>query len=249
MLNKYLTFVFSICFLYDLGLSQSNNSEFLKWGAGIVKDTSGYKAGVINFPKQEIILYNEEGKAVGIIFPDSITSKEPDSFWWLRARLNSDTTLYSVTREDFIEVTYEGVCLKYYERKQQFIRVLQNIFSNAPIYLKISDIENLGYEILDWREFIGSSKRSWWRFDHLSSALVLRKAPSIISEAVLSFGGTLFVIKIIGPWKGSWVYIEIAHYSKYDMVPSESDLLHRYRGWIKALDDKGFPNIWFFTRD
>ena len=249
MITKYLLTVYQICFVFNLAFSQSDTSEFLNWCAGIVRDTGGYHAEIINFPKQELHLYDKDGKSIGVLFSAPASSNMINPYWWLRAYLNNNSTTYTNFRNDCIEVTYEGVCLKYYERNQQFIRVLHNVIPDPPVYLKISDIERLGYEIVDWKEFIGISRKGWRRFDHHGPPLTLRESPSLISKPILSFHGNLYVIEIIGPWKGSWVYVEIMQYSKFDMILNERDIQHRYRGWIKALDERGFPNIWFTTRD
>ena len=84
------------------------------------------------------------------------------------------------------------------------------------------------------------------------NCLNLRKGPST-SEPIIR---CIFPNKVKGQefshfsilaTKGSWAKVEVASYVLTDAAQSECDYSEHRKdiGWIKAIDDDGFPNIWF----
>ena len=64
------------------------------------------------------------------------------------------------------------------------------------------------------------------------------------SEKIVTMKGETFLIKLTGKTNGNWAEVKV---SEMDIPPCDGDAheVNTYSGWIKAIDDKGFPNIWY----
>jgi len=246
---SYLAILVSLIGI-SLAESQSLSADFLQWGIGIIQDTKEEHSETLDFPRDTVAMYDSSGKKVGFLYEDPAGKSDPNLYWWLRGRLFADSNSFAVQGEDVREVTYEGTCLKYYERKQQYVRVLAYTFKNQPLWLNIEELQHQGYEIEDWKSFISRSPqdREWFRMQDEPSSLLLRDVPSTKGRVLFAMKGFNHIILSLGEWKGSWLRVHVLQYSVADCAPDPSNLIKEYRGWIRALDPKGFPRIWFPTR-
>jgi hypothetical protein len=60
--------------------------------------------------------------------------------------------------------------------------------------------------------------------------------------------GNLYALTPTGQRSGSWLEVDVIHYAQHPCTGNQARVVQRWRGWVKAADDAGFPNLWYATR-
>ena len=55
-----------------------------------------------------------------------------------------------------------------------------------------------------------------------------------------------FFIEVTGESIGLWIMVNVTEYD--NGFCHEGKVIRKYTGWIKALDDSGMPEIWYWPR-
>lgn len=231
---------FILIFLISISVNFTFAESYDKhWGIGIiaVSDINQISEGV--YIPENINLYNEKKNKTGDI-------KNGNYRVAPKISIGSKVFEYRYDKKvakDFIEVGYEGVVLKYYEEKGDLLKVLVNT-SETSCYIKKSDLNKSGYVPMPWMQFLLNKNVEFYAPE---TGLNLRKGAGIDQEKIVTLRGDVFEIKLTGKTNGLWAEVEVEKYDSHYCTGAHI-LEQKYKGWIKLLDDKGYPNIWFYSR-
>ncbi len=142
-----------------------------------------------------------------------------------------------------------------------YIKVFWNSFDEG-LYVKKSELERQKAKFYSYKELLYNKNipieieefRNWASIGvNLSnSCLNLRKGPSTSDGVIRCISSNKSSTKQFSHFslletKGAWAKVEVSTYIMTDEAQSECDYNESSRevGWIKALDDNGFPNIWY----
>jgi hypothetical protein len=238
-MKSSLVFLIVFCWLSVLR-SSAQEGPYASSGIGIIAPEKGINAMHINFPLAEIKLYaSPEQKPCGIIT--------------LKNSLNLIYKVFSkplpmrVNNKDLAEIEYAGYCLKYFERRGDFVKILMN--SNGKGYwLSLSELNYLHYVPLTWMDIFLKGKKFF--YSQVDVGINLRTDPDPSSKKITLIKGNHYAISLSGETDGLWTAVTVGRYSTAPCkdVKSTPAPIEEWTGWLKAIDDAGYPNIWFFPR-
>lgn len=241
--------LFLIISLYGEPGHGSQNG-FKDWGIGIISRSDGRnQAKTINFPRAKINLYKSpNGKKIGHIKPVENKISDTERYHTYSMKLNARTFGFNSFALELKEINHEGGCLKYYKKRNGFVKVFSNIYRPGT-WIKISDLEKHAYKTQDWKDFLLSRKPDniLGYYPNVPVGLNLRKTPDTKYKPIILMKGRSFEITLTGRHRGLWCEAKVVLYERSPCGGDEK-ILGKWNGWLKALDDSGYPNIWFFTR-
>ncbi|MFX0555905.1 hypothetical protein ACOCEA_03865 [Maribacter sp. CXY002] len=226
MINNMYRILFLLCFPM-LFHSQETN-----WGIGI-----------INFPETEqaVSIYNApQGNEIGFLELSNYGSdSNPVALNWR----NQEGISLRIPSSALMEIGYEEQGLVVLENKDGFIRVFDDNGQQSQ-WLSLEKLRENGFEYLPWIRFMVTSDRS---FLPMFYGMNVRNASTAAASLLVLAKGEQFEITPTGKVNGLWAEVIVQEFdSVYCEMPH--NLLNTYTGWIKILDDAGYPNIWFYAR-
>lgn len=231
-----------IIFFFLLGSSSIAQTEINEWGLGIISSIiTPNKSEIINFPIGSLKVFdNPNGNQIGTIIKD----KEYDPYYYnVLLNLNTNSDNIKVKREDLREVTYEGTCLKYYDNKDGFLKILIYTHENGvwinSIKLKFND-----FEPIHWQEFLVEKGKGF--IPYQDRKIKLQEKPSLKSNTILEIQGRGYRIDLIGRQNGDWFEVTVNEYDLSDEF--KKNTIGTYTGWMQIVDDEKHPVIWYYTR-
>ncbi|MFC1887441.1 hypothetical protein ACFLYK_01385 [Candidatus Cloacimonadota bacterium] len=223
-------------------LSAQNYNE--NWGNGIITlPDLNEVSGDVYLP-QNMQLFDVNGKKIGSI--EKYGAIGTSGYYQVKAVINSKAIEYkdyNGMAKDFKEIGYEGIVLKYYEVMGDFLRVLIHT-SNVKCYIKKSELRKTKFVQMSWMQFMIKRDDVFYALD---SDINLQTGVGAAKENILTLRGDIFEIKLTGKTKGLWAEVVVEEYDSHICV-GDHNLLNKYEGWIKFLNDSGYPNIWYYTR-
>jgi hypothetical protein len=145
--------------------------------------------------------------------------------------------------EDLKEISYEGMVLKYYKEDGGFVNILTHTIQNG-VWIRKSDLEKNKFKPQKWMDFLLAKKEFWY-----DNRVDLKKSPDQASRTIVRISGDNFEIIFTGKTKGQWAEVEVRKYRSVEEVGTENGkVIKKYEGWIRAIDKKGEPAVWFYTR-
>lgn len=231
------------CALLSFGLlgnvQAQEENDFLNWGQGII----GPEVMNGNFHKFEgLKLYHKaDGFAVGTI----VSAKDVYSELAFQTE-GSDPK--PVKSKEFREVGYEQSGMVWYAKEKGFIQIGLNS-SSKGYWLKIEELEYYGFKVTSYLDFMVEKKPTLFP-GAMGINLNFRSAATTRSKVYATLNSDKFFVTPTGKTEGNWAEVEVVEYTNSYCEVSEVDenVVNRWTGWIKILDDKGHPNIWFYTR-
>ena len=79
------------------------------------------------------------------------------------------------------------------------------------------------------------------------TGLNLRSGPGIHNSKIVTLRGDSYSITLTGKLNGLWAEVEVELWEG-NCCEEDCKVINNYKGWIKLLDNKGYPNVWFYTR-
>lgn len=148
-----------------------------------------------------------------------------------------------IPEEALIEIGYEINGLVVREEKNGFLKIM---YTKGAIISWVSkeELKEKGMLYTPWIEFMNNPNMVFFTMDY---GMNLRVKPDVNSGKILLVKGDQFEIQPTGNIQGLWAEVEVKEYNSV-YCESPHELVETYKGWIKILDDLGFPNIWFYTR-
>jgi len=240
--TRTVLLLFTMIIFGNLSPAQDKIDE---WGIGIISQTDfANKAETVNFPIGNTRIYDQpNGNICGIISKQAIHQDQYPNYYSLCLKINNKDSII-MNRSDLREITYEGGCLKYYEERDGFVRVLKYTYTDE-VWIQVDSLQNKEFTPLTWKEFL--LKKMTYFVPPRNQTIVLKISPDSSSETIIEMDSNRFLINLTGEHKDNWFKVNIKEYSRYFLeVSSETPKL--YQGWIQAIDDQGHPLIWYYTR-
>jgi hypothetical protein len=65
---------------------------------------------------------------------------------------------------------------------------------------------------------------------------------------ITTLRGEMVDIKPTGGRQELWLEVEVVRYDIHPCVDGKGRVGEQWRGWLKAVDNQGYPNLWYSTR-
>jgi hypothetical protein len=231
-----------ILFAMILGLARVHAQEGPSpaSGIGIIAPATGLQSMCLHFPAEELALWSAPGSKCGVIFKKDLIN--------LMYITKGQSRALRVNSLDLAEVSAAGYCLKYYAVDNGFARVLDNTVGGG-CWVDIRQLAPSGFTIQPWMDVLKARKN--YLFVQVAVGLNLRSLPDPDSEKITLVRGRLFSIEITGETKGQWAGVHVSRYAKPPCPGKKQDnpVAGEWTGWMKIIDDAGYPNLWFDPRN
>ncbi|RNI23717.1 hypothetical protein [Rufibacter latericius] len=161
---------------------------------------------------------------------------------------NSDKAAKKLNLSLFEQIDSEVWAIKYFERKDGFVRVLDK---SDNYWISEKEIAANKFRVTEWQKFISANAGKVLGFYANDPGLNLRDAPSVNGKVLKKLKGDLFEITPTTQSKGLWVKVKVKKYKEH---PCTSDLGkkeivdYELEGWVKIVNDNGEPNVWYYAR-
>ena len=216
--------------------------------------------------------YDEDWGKGGYLIPDNFeisiyksrdnseilgTLRKKNGFLTLK---DSSKNLIQYDLKDFEWIgQYSVAFLKVYESEGDYIKVLCKSFDSG-LYIRKSELNQkmvffTYYELLFSETLPAQIKKNQsvaLGINLNNNCLNLRQEPNINGKKIRCILGNdinpkgFSDIRILNH-KGNWAYVEVI-FCEWNDIGDEDDCgieVNREIGWLKAIDENGFPNIWY----
>jgi hypothetical protein len=218
---------------------RAQEGPFASSGMGFIYPEKGVREWTLNFPLAKIELFDgPSGKSVG-----SIIKKNSLNILY---QINAKGFPYRVADKDLVELLPHGYCLKFFEIRDNFVKVLVNS-TGRGYWISLKEMAYLRYKSMNWVTWMKSSKEVFYPM--VDVGINLRSAPDQKSNKVELLKGNHYAITLSGNTEGSWAEASVSYYAvppcKGNQKVAASKVM---QGWIKVIDDAGMPNIWYYPQ-
>ena len=212
------------------------------WGIGMITHEPDPSAlpGMVIFPDSQAPLYEQPGGQ-----PMAVVSKATDQ-WRLVIQETGSQESAQANPDDLREVGYESSAIVVFEEKDDYVKVLPRSTGQSA-WMNIEDLAQHGFGFLSWIDFL-QGKSDGGLFPRESMALNLRGGSGANHPKIATLRGELIDITPTGQKKGMWLEVEVVRYDVHFCTDGQGHIAERWRGWLKAVDDQGYPNLWYYTR-
>jgi len=134
-----------------------------------------------------------------------------------------------------------GQSLQYYKQKNGFIQVK---IIQENYWINLNDLADKGGKIISWQSYFSNIDHNRIRVLYTMN---LRTAPTAKSDRVMIVREFqerqgLHLVEMTGKFDGNWAEVNIHIWENSDYCENRNSE-RIVKGWMKYLDDKGFPNI------
>ncbi len=212
------------------------------WGIGGLFRSAEFETdgppGVDQVPDHPLTLYEAPaGKPLGQLHYDR-------DEWRYFITSAQDNSIQTVARSQLREVGYESAVLVVHAMAPDYVNILAQV---GPGGYWISTAEAQPLRLVRWIDYL-ASYRQGGLFPIDEMALRLRASPSLDAEILTVMRGDLYDLTPTGARSGNWIEVEVKHYASHPCTSAEETVAQHWRGWVKAADEAGFPNLWYATR-
>lgn len=142
-----------------------------------------------------------------------------------------------------IQIGYEIDGLVVKKETDGFLKIMYTE-GDLIAWVSLVEIKKAGFIYYPWKQFMVSSGQTFFTTNY---GMNVRQKPSINEPVVIMVKGDQFEIELTGKTKGLWAEVVIKEFdSVYCEAPHQ--LINTFLGWMKILDDEGYPNVWFYPR-
>ena len=234
------------------------NNMQQKWGIGIITYNSRIepqqfkvifpadgKTSLYDAPKGSkvadlnINLYGEKFSPVGLTRHQ--IRYQSHAFRDLLIKRNNTVAKINVHPKDLFKYKSNIYAIKVLGIKDGYAQILPNTMRHKA-WVSLKDLAKQGYQFSSWRDFLLLQQALNFEpsFRH---GLNLRSDPVVKENKLTTMRGHKYYIRLTGQTSGKWMEVSVTKLS-----PQCRPLKQQWKGWIKALDDKGFPNIQLRSR-
>ena len=146
---------------------------------------------------------------------------------------------------DLKMVGYETFALPFSDKKDGFVKVLDRYWIDEQ------EIRSSSLEAINYREFLIRQTDLGLSYYANPPGLNLRKGPSTKYEIIKTLKGDIFQISPTKACEGLWCEVKVIEYKAHPCVTAQGEdenIMNRYEGWVKLLDDDGTPNVWYYAK-
>ncbi len=218
-------------------VSFAQNGPWASTGIGVLLPPDGLRAPHINFPMAEMDLYaspSQQVKAGKIFRLNSLNLVFEASAAAARIRVSS---------KDLVEWAPMAFGLRYFREENGFVMVLMHT-TGKGLWLSKRDLDYIRYKATGWMEMF--RKEPLVLVNQVDVGVNLRKEADASSLRILLVKGNHYGILLGEQTEGLWAQARVLRYpAKPCRQPSANGpAVEEWSGWIKILDDAGYPNVW-----
>ncbi|MGK7392215.1 MAG: SH3 domain-containing protein [Candidatus Cyclobacteriaceae bacterium M2_1C_046] len=161
--------------------------------------------------------------------------------------IKNNSIISEIDLNNFYQVGYEEYAIKYFNKKGNFVQIINE---DSELWLDVRNIEQEKFETITWRDFLIKNSGKVLGYYANDPGLNLREAATTNSKVIKTLEGDLFQITPTKETKGNWVKVLVKKFKEHPCVNGFDEDLIQYEleGWVKIVDDKGLPNVWFYSR-
>lgn len=219
--------------------AQNPDAVFSEWGKGLIfsNEMLDHKMTIddlVGLP----IYHQPNGYKIGSI----VQAYEPGV---IAASVEGSDPV-EINRKDRQEFSYEVSSLIWFEEQEGFIRFGLNS-GKQTYWLKTSEVEEKGLRVLAWVTLATELKRTMFP-ERLGIRMNLRSQPNTKGKVLAVLTNDQFFVTPTGKSQGMWLEVKVVKHKEAYCEGSGEDVIDSWTGWIKFVDDKGHPNMWFYSR-
>lgn len=193
--------------------------------------------------------------------------KFSEKYWNLRYNPDTSSKQIWIDELDKVWIGSNSIeLLRVSETNSGYHKIMNSTFSNG-LWINSKDIDEQKYFHFSYQELLFGKKeelpkeinwgREYGRIGvNLENCLNLRESPSIKSKIITCVPSngikhdSRFVTHVeVIKSQDKWAYVNVIT-NKYPSTPDEdsecpSKLYRQQKGWLKAIGDDGYPNIWY----
>ena len=243
-MQNYLVVLLISIITYSISYGQTNcgialPQDSTEWGLGLIMSPDG------NYIQAE----NKDG--IDLFFN------------WSQVNIPNDSSI-PIKQEDIIYAGFYRPFFKVYEIRGTKFKVLSNTLKGG-LWIEFDELIKKGSPFYTYHSFILAPDKLPERYQNVfralslgvnlfNSCLNLRKERSVDSEVVICIPNNTTDLEYsevqIIENRDAWAYVKYQKLVQYEDHGGSGDGCH-YKvvkeayGWIKVIDEKGYPNIWF----
>lgn len=146
------------------------------------------------------------------------------------------------------EVGSEEFALRYFERRDGFLRILSK---EDNYWVRETELERQGFETVDYLNFFLQNSIAYHGYYANEPGLNLHEYPTENSSIIKTIQGDLLMITPQDEFVGNWMKVIVVESYENPCntdVPYEENMVNVYHGWIKMVNDNGERNVWWYPR-
>ena len=236
---KRLILLLTTCFLTFYSLdAQTREAKFSEWGKGLIYNLGENGPGLLKAVIDKVPVYHKpNGYTIG-----EVKGGEDGIHSLVIEAMDPVELQY----QDFKMISYEMFGLCWFEEKDGFVRIgLSSYSGKQQFWLKRSDLEKNGAVVHDYVSFATTRQNTLFP-ERLGINLNFRTSPTTQSKVITTLNSNHYAVTPTGKSKGMWIEVKVTKYS--EKYCEGGELENEWTGWIKFIDDQGYPNIWFYAK-
>jgi hypothetical protein len=243
MKTKTLTLIF-------LTLSTLNSyCQVRQYGLIIPNDYSDDNICCIYSPREGFTVFNKpNGNKIGSLTRNAKSNSENESAYKIFFVDNKTNTDSKIDLKNFKEVGYEVMSITFFERKDGFVRIVNE---TVDYWLNEKEISDKNFSVIDWQQFYIEMSGQLMGFYANDPGLDLKTEPTDNSVTKETLQGDLYKITPTKETKGNWTKVKVKKYKEHPCgtdLDDKDNIEFEINGWIEVLDNDGQPNLWYYSR-
>lgn len=148
---------------------------------------------------------------------------------------------FHINGYDYRTISYDGSRVIYSQIDDEFVKILDNT-CQSNVWVKVSDLRAAGFYPQSWQDHLTTYKTEYFAIEN--NKLMLWGSHKKERSLLTKIEDRTFAIRLTGEIEDG--------YCKAIVIKYDSELKHerkeikRWMGWLKVINDKGHPLIWYY---
>ncbi len=204
----------------NLGIAQDAS-----WGIGLLR---------VDFELEEIKVYDApNGNIKGSLGMEDFGGRPELSY-------REDGPSLIIPGTAWRKINMDEYGLTVFKEEDGFIQIFAKE-GEGLIWVSLVEIAQTKFQYQAWINFMANSEHVFYT---IGFGMNVRTEPNASATRITTAKGENFSIHPTGTTNGIWAEVIILEYDS-DYCDEKRNLLKESRGYMKILDDAGFPNVWF----
>lgn len=200
-------------------------SQDSSWGIGLLK---------IDYERHEIKLYDAPKGAI----KGSLGMEGSNGYHELTYREEGPSLIFP--ENAFRRINLDESRLTVFKEQDGFIQIF-SADGESQAWVSLIELAKTKSQYEPWIDFMSDPNNLFFAQNY---GMNIRVEPAAHSKRITTAKGEKFSIKPTGIINGLWAEVIVVEYDQ-DYCHGGSKIIREYRGHMKILDDKGYPNVWF----
>lgn len=203
-----------------------------------------YGIGILTAPKCE---------ASRIPLYETVNGEEPGAFITQVSKveynffrmIDNNDRIVNLHASDAVSIGYEEVALTVFEENDYGFKVALNHTNGEGYWISKTDVKRYHLSHWSWMDYLTKNYVTLFP-EALGIPMNLREQPNATSNKLATLDTDVYQITPTGKTDGLWAQVSVSLFS----APYCEDAVfkRKFTGWVKLLDDKGYPNLWFYAK-